>query len=44
MAGPFDSGQPLDGLFRLAGFLGAVGCLATRSPIAATAAVEGAVT
>lgn len=30
-AGPFDSGHPIDGLLRLAGFCGAVACLATRS-------------
>ena len=33
-AGPFDSGHPIDGAIRLAGFCGAIACLATRSPVA----------
>jgi hypothetical protein len=36
-AGPFDSGHPIDGVIRLAGFCGAIACLATRSPVAPVA-------
>jgi hypothetical protein len=36
-AGPFDSGHPIDGMIRLAGFCGAIACLATRSPVAPVA-------
>lgn len=38
-AGPFDSGHPLTGLLLLAGFAGAVACLATRSSDGATGVV-----
>jgi hypothetical protein len=31
VAGPFDSGRPLEGIVRLAGVCGALACLATRS-------------
>ncbi|MGA3058647.1 MAG: hypothetical protein ABSE70_11550 [Candidatus Limnocylindrales bacterium] len=31
VAGPFDSGRPLDGIVRLAGVCGALACLATRN-------------
>lgn len=44
-AGPFDSGHPIDGLLLLAGFCGAVACLATRSsdtPAGAGAALGSA--
>lgn len=44
-AGPFDSGHPIDGMLLLAGFCGAVACLATRSsdaPAGAGAALNSA--
>ncbi len=41
--GPFDPGRPLDGLLRVAGVLGALACLATRTQGATTrSAVDGA--
>jgi hypothetical protein len=30
--GPFEPGRPIDGLIRMAGFAGALACLATRNP------------
>jgi hypothetical protein len=40
-AGPFDSGHPVQGVLLLAGFLGALACLATRSPAPAVATLAG---
>jgi hypothetical protein len=47
--GPFDPGRPIDGVIRVAGFLGALACLATRNAPAPGAtparspAIDGAV-
>ncbi|MFI5258717.1 MAG: hypothetical protein ACHQ01_03785 [Candidatus Limnocylindrales bacterium] len=43
-AGPFDSGHPVAGLLQLAGFAGALACLATRSPVPAGPGLESEAT